>query len=281
MAFYTKPHNLKYTDMAIWIDQNAYKEDCDDQQMYEYLYHIMSMLAFTGKYFKTFEEYDEFSLFAATTIFMRYRDDRPTDNKGNEIKPINSVLNYAKRVAIPLKLQFQQQYAPSALSLDAEVGEANNTSVHNMIMDSTDAFNISNFRLYLYSIPNTVRAFLSKIPYKPDTMEWYNIYISCLLTLLNSITLPQATIDELKAAQEAGEAIRPELIDKLYKDARSSGVTLYHLPNTMQDYIRVLTNEIRHIICTDLSQIIHEYAPIGGSDKYVSVADIDRNPYYF
>ena len=34
MTFYNKPHDLKYTDMAIWIDENAYKEDCDEPKMY-------------------------------------------------------------------------------------------------------------------------------------------------------------------------------------------------------------------------------------------------------
>ena len=31
---YNKPDNLKYTDMAMWVDCNAYKEDCDINTLY-------------------------------------------------------------------------------------------------------------------------------------------------------------------------------------------------------------------------------------------------------
>ena len=37
---FTKPKNLKYTDLCIWIDANAYKSDCDDEKLYEYLFLI-------------------------------------------------------------------------------------------------------------------------------------------------------------------------------------------------------------------------------------------------
>lgn len=254
MAFYIKPHNLKYTDMAIWIDENAYKEDCDEPKMYEYLYHITKMLAYEGRFFQTYEEYEEFALFAATTIFMRYKDEKQHSDT-SRMKPIVSVLNYAKRVVLPMKFAFVEQYAPSPVSLDDE-GENNNTPIRDVIMDSVDAFNVSNFNLYLEDIPSTIRNFLQKIPY--DGVEWLNIYTSCVLSFLNSITLTNHDMENIKSLQESGH-IKSETLEKLYKSTREDAVVLFHLPPSMYDYIKVLTNEIRHLICEDLSEVLHSY----------------------
>ena len=254
MTFYNKPHDLKYTDMAIWIDENAYKEDCDEPKMYEYLYHITKMLAYEGRFFKTFAEYEEFALYAATTIFMRYKDEKQ-HIETSRMKPIVSVLNYAKRVVLPLKFDFVAQYKPSQNSIDDE-SETNNTPIRDIIMDSVDAFNVSNFNLYLDDIPNTIREFLQHIPY--TGVEWVNIYTSCVLSFLNSVTLTNHDLANIESLQRTGH-IKSETLEKLYKQTREDAVVLFHLPPSMYDYIKVLTNEIRHLICEDLSQVLHTY----------------------
>ena len=40
---YTKPKDMRFVDMVIWVDKNMYKDDCDDEKLYEYLYLIISM----------------------------------------------------------------------------------------------------------------------------------------------------------------------------------------------------------------------------------------------
>lgn len=253
MAFYNKPHNLKYTDMAIWVDENAYKDDCDEPKMYEYIYHIMKMLAYENKLFKSYNDYEEFALYAATFIFMRYKDEKQ-HNEESRMKPITSILNYAKRVVLPLKFAFVKQYYPSPLSLDDD--NENNTSIRDIIMDSIDAFNVSNFNLYLDDIPNTIKEFLGRIPY--TGVEWVNIYTSCVLSFLNSVTLTKHDLENIESLQRTGH-IKSETLDKLYKETRDNSVVLFHLPSSMYNYIKVLTNEIRHLICEDLSEVLHSY----------------------
>ena len=271
MAFYEKPHNLKYTDMAIWIDENAYSEDCDEPKMYEYLYHILKMLAYESKFFKTYAEYEEFALYASTAIFMRYKDEKQHLDS-SRMKPIVSVLNYAKCVLLPLKLEFIKQYQPSKHSLDDE-GENNNTPILDIIMDSVDAFNVSNFNLYLEDIPNTIKAFLSGIPY--TGVEWVNIYTSCVLSFLNSVTLTKNDFENIESLQRNGY-VKAETLEKLYKATRDDSVVLFHLPSSMYDYIKVLTNEIRHLICEDLSQVLHSYVFDGnGIDGGLAYANTD------
>ena len=62
MIIFEKPKDLKYTDMSIWIDANAYLPNCDDNKLYEYLYHITKMLAYKARYFKTSDMYEDFCL---------------------------------------------------------------------------------------------------------------------------------------------------------------------------------------------------------------------------
>ena len=38
---YKKP-NVRYTDMAIWVDEHAYKDDCDENLMFEYIFHLIN-----------------------------------------------------------------------------------------------------------------------------------------------------------------------------------------------------------------------------------------------
>ena len=49
---YTKPKGVTYTQMAIKIDDMAYSDSCDDELLFEYLYHLSFMLAYKAKYFK-------------------------------------------------------------------------------------------------------------------------------------------------------------------------------------------------------------------------------------
>ena len=40
MSMFKLPKNIRATDMAIWIDENAYSEDCDDNKLYIHYYYL-------------------------------------------------------------------------------------------------------------------------------------------------------------------------------------------------------------------------------------------------
>ena len=63
------------------------------------------MLSHKGKYFKSQNEYDEFSIFFSNVILMRYRDKRQFGSNPSLTK-LKSVLNYMKRIVYPIKVQF-------------------------------------------------------------------------------------------------------------------------------------------------------------------------------
>ena len=60
------PINLSLSKMAIWIDENAYKEDCNYEMLFEYLYHIFNVLSKKYGYFHNYIDYEDFSMFASS-----------------------------------------------------------------------------------------------------------------------------------------------------------------------------------------------------------------------
>ena len=254
MTYYHKPHKLKYTDLAIWIDKNAYSDDCDENRLFEYLYHIFKMLATHDKFFKRAQDYDDFALYAATKMFMRYKNPKQDINT-SRVQKIKSSLNYAKKLSYPLKIQYLHEAYNSVVSeLDEEYVS---NSLRSYIMSSVDALNVSYFKLYMMDIEKTARAFLTKIPYKENSSQWLCIYASVLLTFLNSITPTKKYKDQIETLNKSNIPHK----DKFYDIGNKDIVVLYHLDESYHDYVLVLSNELRHVIYTDLSQMLHTYVP--------------------
>lgn len=106
----SKPSNLRYTQLCMYIDDAVYNRDennnpislkdvsVEEQQtIYNYLCNIIVALAHVKKLFSNWDDYEEFSYTCATDIFVRLMDrnqDFSENPKG--LKPIKSILNYIK-----------------------------------------------------------------------------------------------------------------------------------------------------------------------------------------
>lgn len=252
---YNKPEAVSYTDMAIWIDSNVYEDDIDDQKLYEYLYHLSCMLANQNSYFKCARDYDEFGLFAASRLFARLKNKKQyesTSDGTSKLPKIKSVLNYLKKVIYPYKVDFELEFRlEDNCSTRIDVGSFDLSST---LIESTSLFDLVEFAVSLGQISTIVRSYLQKIPKKKDSSEWLNIYLSCLLTLLDSVTLP---VKYIKHSDRLND--HPELLDKIYSDQRLRDPILIHLPESMKSYISVLVNELRHVIASELSWKLSTY----------------------
>ena len=232
--------------MAIWIDENVYKVECNEPLLYEYLYHLCYMLSTQSKYFKQYNYYDEFSLFCASRLFIRLR------NK-EELTPIKSILNYIKKIIYPYKVDFEQEtYLQSEKDVeliynDFDLGAA--------LVDEINLFNSMEFSLTLSNIVMIIKDHLKKIPYKRNSCEWYNIYTSCLLTLLNSITITKFDQNRIKQKKRNIE----QVTERYYTELRYSKPILYHLEPKYSDYVYVLVNELRHVVASQLSFEVKSY----------------------
>ena len=73
---YAKPAGVSYTQMAIYIDEHIYSDNKDEEKLYTYMYHLAIMLATKGAYYSSAEEYDQFGLFCATRLYLRYTNQK-------------------------------------------------------------------------------------------------------------------------------------------------------------------------------------------------------------
>lgn len=289
MALFKKPNHLKYTELCMYIDENVYRDDLtteEENTIFEYLYHIANMLARKGGYFSRSEYYEDFAAYFASSVYFRLRNPKQyiIDPKTNEPKlsKIKSVLNYMKNVAYLRKMEFEQEFYSQALSPalneSDDVEYALNYTFSDKLSESIEDITAVDFELCLNDICLTTKNFLKKIPYKTNPVVWNNIYLSCLLTLINNLTLSNKTIariDNLKYDIRN----RPRAVDNLFKDSPENYVILYHLDKSMRDYIWILTQEVKHLIAKDLSLSLHNYIPVSTSLNTIALADINLEEY--
>ena len=269
---YTKPSDVTYTQMAIWIDEHVYTDDIDESLLYEYLYHLSNMLAGQASYFSTALEYDHFSLYSASRLFQRLYNPKQFELDENNLprmKQIKSILNYIKKVIYPYKVDFEMEFKIEDKNMD--VIQVGSFDLGSHMIESASLFDRLEFSVSIESIASIVRSHLRKIPKRKNSAEWSNIYLSCMLTLLDSITLTRTMMskyDSLKLKKE-------EYLDSVYEELRYQEPILYHLPNSMSNYIRVLVNELRHVLASELSWKTECYIPADASMKSLICTSLD------
>lgn len=276
---FEKPKGLKYTDIAIWIDDNAYQDNCDDNKLYEYIYHIIRMLSYKGRYFKSAEMYENFSMYGATRTYFRLKNKKQFELNADGVPRMNkitSILNFLKATVYPMKVDYEQQeYSQNNMSENPRVSLDDMKMDYSQIRDKVEntGFAKLNFECYLTQLAKTIKSCLVKIPEYSKKVEWNNIYLSCLLTLLNSITL---TNKDKELVTNLSENLYEDKLEKLYYKESQNCVILFHLPESMNNYIFVLCNKIKKSIAKDLSEIINCYETPESITKYAILESVSR-----
>lgn len=150
---------------------------------------------------------------------------------------------------------------------------ANNFDLGAYLVDESNIFNQIDFSYTLSSVSMIVRSHLQKIPYKKNSAEWLNIYVSCLLTLLDSMTLSNFDLKRSHNITRNKETI----LDRMYTDLRYREPILYHLSPTMSGYIRVLVNELRHVISSQLSFELHSSISVEDTAKNLILSSLEKD----
>jgi hypothetical protein len=248
---YRKPENLKYTSMAIYIDENVYDPSHDPETIYQYLYFLSLMLSRKQNLFNIEEEYEEFAISYASQLYLRLTNKQQFEyNSDGEprMKRIKSILNYMKKTIRQRAIDFDTYeyfYVPSSL----EDEKVTNYSFRQMVSSSTDLLERVEFGACLSDILKDAQKYLSHIPYPKGTVMYENIYLSCILSFLNSITLSPA----LQYRIENTTSVTPEQLERIYRKQNKKSVILFHLPEEMRGYIQALTTGMKHHIAKDLS----------------------------
>ncbi len=254
---FQKPANITYTQMCIYIDDNIYSGSYDENLVYQYLYLLTHMLAQKMKYFEHLSDCDEFSLYMASRLYMRLT---------NSNKPhIKSILNYLKRTIGVQRITWEEKYRTPSNKNGDQIFYFDTHNIANSLVDETSLYDYKSYDTILSSLESIVSTHLRKIPYKKESPEWYNIYLSVILTLIDSFTPNK---EQLNSIVEVTEGRKDHLLNNIYRHLRNKDPILFHLDESMKPYIKVLVMEIRHAIAAEFSEE-HSY--------YISSEDIMKN----
>lgn len=254
---FKRPEKFKYTDMCIYIDNHVYEEDCDWNLVYEYLYHLTYMFASNGSMLP-YKYLDAFGLFAANTLYFRLKNQKQfevNENGDHKVKRVKSILNYIKSSIYFLVVDFQRSEYCQTPQVDSE-----NISLEynfdNIVSTSLSGLDLVDFELTMGDVSTTCRKFLETIPYDKNSTMWLNIYTSTMLTFLDMITLTNIDKKSIEHLSDTRH-IRQYHYENSYYNREEIKPVIFHLPESMSNYIIVLARQLRYLVGRDLSDILH------------------------
>lgn len=249
---FEKP-NVGLISMCKYIDENIYTDNYDEYTAYTYIYHIIYDVAKHKLKLSNNETYDMFAIEMANYVFLRYVNKKQyqLDDNGNpKMEKIKSVLNYVNTTIGHRYFSFKRKHGSSVISRE-NIDFV--TDFNTLITNNLDNIHIKDFNLTTQQIGLTCEKFLESIPYPKNTVIWNNIYISVMLTFLNNITPTEYIKNMLKNKGNYTD----RRVDKLFNELKYSTPILFHLPESMNNYIIVLTRQLVHIIGQDLKDILN------------------------
>lgn len=267
---YKRDTRVTFTDMCIYIDNNIYSDNFDVDKCYQYMYHIFYTLAVKNRFFNTAKDYDEYALFGATRLFLRYQK--------RQLKVIKSVLNYVNRILYPTKVEYQAQTFNQVFKKDVE-DDLTKTIEHELYSkaaNQTDGMKRADFEYYLNKIPSTIKRYMKELPYYKDKALIHNIYLSCILSVLNAFTMSR---DNKKRYEKKARKNLPidNLLETIYREERKDAVILYNLDSSMYNYISTLVNRIFTMIKKDLIYLLGSYEPSDAIIMSILSSPLDDN----
>lgn len=266
-ATFNKPANLKYTDLAIYIDANAFKIKNEGEypeveaKIYEYLYHILYALACKAGYFRQFDDYDYYACYGAGEIFMAMRKKLLNEGKeirGKKVVPIKSSLNFIKATMFPLKINYQKDYfgeiIDPAIHSNTEVLKENLTEA---IQQQYRPSMIETYYETANEIPGLIRKVIKKTPFRNHKDLCQKLYLSITLTLLNDLTVPTKLYKKLTKTLENNPSKKAtkKLIGSYVNNIEPA--LLWHLDAGFQNYVRILTIKVKSLISRSFENNAH------------------------
>ena len=259
---YTKPKDVRYVDMCIYIDNIVKRGNPTEDEVnliFEYLYHLSFMLSHKHKYFNKSHYYEEFSIYLASEVMYRlfYNPKlfKKDENGDPLMLPVKSVLNYMKAIIYGRKCVFENENYSQKIT-EKKLDQLDYTSSLNLKLQDTLIYNIeADIDIYLKTLSKEIRSIIStNCVYKNDKILFNHIYLSCLLSVINSFTFTETDMSNIESTYSLPKS-KYKYITKMYKKNRDNCVILYNLPDSYYDYIKILVRRIFNKLREDIAYL--------------------------
>ena len=201
-----KPYNMKYTDLCIYIDKTIYERDENNnpialrklsnieiENVYNYLYNIIYALSVKKKLFNKQQDYDDFSIETAGTLFTRLTaKNQNYDQNATANRAIKSILNYIKGALMFMAITWRNANYAETLNPDIDGNdeiEAARDYVYNQANDQFEYKRKKAFAELFENFPKYVNDALNMSMFKKNKLQKYQIALSEYLSLLNCLTI--------------------------------------------------------------------------------------------
>ena len=276
----SQTRGMRIVDLCIYVDNNVYKENHDQEKIFNYIYTIIHTLAVKHKFFKNWNYYEGFALEAASRIYQRLVSPKQylPDDDPKKLKKIKSVLNYIKKTMHPMRVDYQNQifnqYFDPILH-EQTVMDIRDRSYKVCREQSSSLLHIE-FEYYLQKLSYTIKKFLQTTPYRGDKVFMNNLYLSCMMTFLNQITLNNYNKKRYKNRLQKGYSTE-NFLNKVFLTEQEQSTVLFHLPDYLSNYVATLVNQIKHLISKDLTDLIGSFEPSDAIVKSIITSSMGEN----
>lgn len=256
---------LRIVDMCKYIDDNAYKKDADINLIYVYISTIYKSLAFNQRMFQDVSQYEPFGHYAATRMLLRLTNERQflPESDPKKLEKVVSILNFIKSTLVPYKLMFLQH---ETLMIDTMEKEDIIYSGHNTcgISEYDSCYNgLLNIdvKTYLTQLKPLIWEIIEMTPYYSDIKMRHNLYISCLLTLVRSVTINNKDLYRFSnRLSNSTYSFTDNAFETLFNKEWETAPVVWNLPKEFKDYVKILVIKIKNRIMDSLKDLVGYYA---------------------
>ena len=235
-----KTADKNLTQMAQWVDLNMNEPSCDEDKLCEYVYRLIYTYAHKHIAFKDYEQLDDFCVYCCSRLFIRLRR-----NTKESLTPIKSIVNYIRHVC---NLWYADYLRENSYGCpDVEYADFDLFDFGDYLIDASSESDFHSYTMCYVDPSKVVCKYLSKKPKKKHSSEWMNIYISCLYTINDRIRCLQAVSRDLNPVTDAIE------YNRRMRAVKNKKPILFHVDETMSNYIDTLVTVIIHAISSELS----------------------------
>ncbi len=283
---------IKFTEMAMYVDNNVYEQGCDKELILAYLIKLAGMLAHKAKIFTDSTMYQDFAHFLAYIVYERMFNRRQFphtkyDKNGVTIKnedgspklfepelpKVKSCLNYLKNVLYAKRASYLVKIDKGSLSLEQKETVISHT-YGRMSSPFSDDTRDTEIDIYIRSIGRSVKKEIYSGVYKNDKYLAWCLYTSTILSLLRSFTLSNKNKEKLgdvkRKLMSSGvyKVDYEDTLSVILKEEVASAPIAYGIGDEYLDYISYIMQRVKKSVIKDIRYLY---------DSHIKLDDLYEN----